>query len=133
MLIGLLNFSYAMLTFMLIITFNFYLICYLSIFIFAFCFFIRLEADTISERDFACPPKRRKQDEQDDDVVLRKSAFNDDYKYRIDLLEPPQNDAFTKRYENLFILSSPSQTNSHFIEFFSLSSLFQILHRHSQL
>lgn len=63
-----------------------------------------LEADTISERDFACPPKRRKQEEQDDDVVvLRKSTLNDDYKYRIDLLEPPpppQNDAFTKRYGN---------------------------------
>lgn len=64
---------------------------------FFFSFSIRLEADTISERDFACPPKRRKQEEQDDDVVLRKSTLNDDYKYRIDLLEPPQTDAFTKR------------------------------------
>lgn len=67
--------------------------------IFSFLKFLYLEADTISERDFACPPKRRKQEEQDDDVVLRKSTFNDDYKYRIDLLEPPQNDAFTKRYK----------------------------------
>lgn len=55
------------------------------------------EADTISERDFACPPKRRKQEENDEDVVLRKSTFSDDYKYRIDLLEPSNADAFTKR------------------------------------
>lgn len=59
------------------------------------CFFS--ETDTISERDFACPPKRRKQDENDEDVVLRKPTFSDDYKYRIDLLEPTQSDAFTKR------------------------------------
>ncbi|XP_055300136.1 uncharacterized protein LOC129567351 isoform X2 [Sitodiplosis mosellana] len=59
------------------------------------------EADTISlnsERDFACPPKRRKQDENDENVVLRKSTFSDDYKYRIDLLEPSNADAFTKRF-----------------------------------
>lgn len=55
------------------------------------------EADTISERDFACPPKRRKQDENDEDVVLRKSTLSDDYKYRIDLIEPSSADAFTKR------------------------------------
>lgn len=55
------------------------------------------EADTISERDFACPPKRRKQEENDEEVVLRKSTFSDDYKYRIDLLEPSNTDAFTKR------------------------------------
>lgn len=55
------------------------------------------EADTISERDFACPAKRRKQDENDDEVILRKPAFNDDYKYRIDLLDQTNTDAFAKR------------------------------------
>lgn len=49
-----------------------------------------IEADTVSERDFACPPKRRKQDECDDEIVLRKPiTHTDDYKYRIDLLDPP--------------------------------------------
>lgn len=48
------------------------------------------EADTVSERDFACPPKRRKQDECEDVVVLRKPMpTTDDYKYRIELLDPP--------------------------------------------
>lgn len=72
---------------------------YFSFFFFSLIFerLLFAETDTISERDFACPPKRRKQDENDEDVVLRKSALNDDYKYRIDLLEPSQNDAFTKR------------------------------------
>ncbi|XP_031624183.1 probable serine/threonine-protein kinase DDB_G0282963 isoform X2 [Contarinia nasturtii] len=57
------------------------------------------EADTISERDFACPPKRRKQEENDEDTLLKKStSLNDDYKYRIDLLEPTNADAFTKRF-----------------------------------
>lgn len=62
--------------------------------VFYFSFFFS-ETDTISERDFACPPKRRKQEENDEDVVLRR--FNDDYKYRIDLLDPPNVDAFSKR------------------------------------
>lgn len=68
-------------------------------FFFSNCFICAiLEGDTISERDFACPPKRRKQEENDEDVVvLRKSTLSDDYKYRIDLLEPTQGDAFTKR------------------------------------
>lgn len=55
------------------------------------------EADTISERDFACPAKRRKQDEHDEEVVLRRAALNDDYKYRIDLLDQPNTDVAPKR------------------------------------
>lgn len=84
---------------------------WIILFSFNFCAIAISEGDTISERDFACPPKRRKQDENDDDVVLRKSTFSDDYKYRIDLLEPSQSDAFTKRYQKFSILSIDFVTN----------------------
>lgn len=61
------------------------------------CIFDYLDADSISERDFACPAKRRRQDEEDEEVVLRRPTLHDDYKYRIDLLDQPTPDAVAKR------------------------------------
>lgn len=60
------------------------------------------EPDTVSERDFACPAKRRRQSEIDDEVVLRRAALNDDYKYRIDLLDQPASDAVAKRFNECY-------------------------------